>query len=321
VTANGRTIEATGKGTYEVEFPMGNNEKPTKIQLNDCYYSPDLAYTLISVSQMDRKGCKLEIESGICTIKSGPSQRVIGRIPEVRGLYRITPPSERLIANVASVKMTISQLHRKMGHVNHEYLRKMIKDESITGIEIDKDSKPEFCESCIHGKATRKPFPKLAGPKAKAYGGKIVSDLWGPAEVESIDHHSYVHTQKDQYTSEEKCSFLKLKSDAYESMKLYLKWVENQRGAKVKIYGSDGGGEFKGRFTEHLKSKGIQQQLTVHDSPQSNGEAERTNHMNAERVRTMLHASGLPKYLWEEAWKHSVLLRSSAYGCWSQWYN
>lgn len=60
-----------------------------------------------------------------------------------------------------------------MGHINHDDLREMVKEGLVTGIELDFDSKPEFCETCIKAKATRKPFPKKSTTEYKAYGSGL----------------------------------------------------------------------------------------------------------------------------------------------------
>jgi hypothetical protein len=72
---------------------------------------------------------------------------------------------------------------------------------------------------------------------------------------------------------------------------------------------SDQGGEYLGKeFILHLKSKGTEQKLTVHDTPQHNGVAERRNRTIVERIQALLHSSGLPKSLWGEAARHVVWL-------------
>ena len=63
-------------------------------------------------------------------------------------------------------------------------------------------------------------------------------------------------------------------------------------------------------FDEHLKNKGTARHLTVHDSPASNGSAERANRTHVECALAMLTASGLPKNLWAEAILHSVWIRN-----------
>lgn len=68
--ANGRILQATGKGDLKVTFP-------------------EFAFTLISVGTLDGKGFQVNFDDGICTISTPkPSRRVIGRIPLSNGLYR-----------------------------------------------------------------------------------------------------------------------------------------------------------------------------------------------------------------------------------------
>ena len=91
--------------------------------------------------------------------------------------------------------------------------------------------------------------------------------------------------------------------------KLYKAWVEMQLGAKIKILNSDRGGEYQGEeFSEYLKTKGTHQKLNVHDTHHQTGVAECCNRTIAERICTLLHASGLPKNLWGEATRHVVWL-------------
>ena len=63
-------------------------------------------------------------------------------------------------------------------------------------------------------------------------------------------------------------------------------------------------------FTKHLIEKGTEQKLTVHDTPEQNGVAEVLNRIGLERTRAILHASGLPKYMWGEALRHVIWLKN-----------
>ena len=56
--------------------------------------------------------------------------------------------------------------------------------------------------------------------------------------------------------------------------------------------------------------RGTKCELTVHDSPQQNGVAEHGMHTRAEHVRALLLASGLPRFLWEEAMEHVTWLQN-----------
>ena len=162
-----------------------------------------------------------------------------------------------------------------MGHVNHEDLRCMIDGGMVTGVNLDMSSKPEFCEACIKAKATRKHFPKESKTEYKSYGDKVMSDVWGPASVQSIRGNHYYNLYQDQSSHEEVVYFMKAKSEAFHNYRNYKAWVKVQRGAPIQIFGCDRGGEFmSNEFTEHLVNAGTVRHLTVHDSPSSNGAAE-----------------------------------------------
>ena len=63
-------------------------------------------------------------------------------------------------------------------------------------------------------------------------------------------------------------------------------------------------------FKKHLAKQGTVHKLTVHDTPEQNGVAEVFNRIALEHVRAILHASGLPKFLWGEAVRHVVWLKN-----------
>ena len=56
------------KGDICVTFPACNGIQPVTICLKGAYYIPTMAFTLISVSHLDRAGCLLLIEDEICII-------------------------------------------------------------------------------------------------------------------------------------------------------------------------------------------------------------------------------------------------------------
>ena len=83
----------------------------------------------------------------------------------------------------------------------------------------------------------------------------MVTDLWGPAQVQSLGGHSYAHMFEDLYSREPRVAFLKAKSEAFDSYKRYEAWVKVHHNAKGIAYlGSDHGGEFvDGEFKTYLQ--------------------------------------------------------------------
>lgn len=136
----------------------------------------------------------------------------------------------------------------------------MLKEQMATGINVDLGTTVGFCEACVQAKAARKPFPKRSDNKdAKAYGDKVVIDLWGPAEVPSLNGSLYSANYEDVATHKERVDFLKKKSGTFESYKAYKAWVKVHHNVDIiKIRGSDRGGN------STAKSSGSTLKLVVH---------------------------------------------------------
>ncbi len=317
--ADGHTFSAIGCGDLVVNLPVKNGENGPPITLKRVYYAPKMAFTLVSVACLDKAGCSLTIEDGECQIRSPrPYRTILGSVPRVNNLYRLDssaiqgPEPPKHYANVASGPISISELHYRMGHVNFQTLREMVRKGAVEGVELDSSPTPSFCEFCVRGKAHRKAFSKFSETTYTRYGEKVVTDLWGPAQVQSIGGHSFAQMFEDLYSREPRVDFLKAKSDAFESYKHYEAWVKVHRNPSgIACLGSDRGGEFlDGEFTTYLQDVGTIRHLNVHDSPQSNGVVERLNQTLVESARSMLFAAKLPPFLWAEAIHHAAWIRA-----------
>ncbi|PPQ83632.1 hypothetical protein CVT26_000950 [Gymnopilus dilepis] len=308
LAANKQTFSASGKGELVVDVPNGADT--SQLRLTEVLYSPEVGYTLISVGKLDDAGFSLTFSDGKCVI-TGPDGERVGEVPKNRkGVYKVEHEAEE--ANRAEETLTLDQLHRRMGHISPSIAQKLVEKGFVTGVRLEStpSGDPVFCESCVYAKATRKSVPKQReGERASEFGGEVHSDVWGPAPVESRGGKRYYITFTDDKTRLTNLYLLAKKSDAFEAYKAYEAWVSTQLGARVKVLHSDRGGEYMGKeFTLYLKSKGTVQKLNVHDTPQHLGVAERRNRTIVERVRALLHASGLPKFLWGEAARHVVWL-------------
>jgi len=139
---------------------------------------------------MDKKGYQINFNDGICTIRTPkPNRCTIGLIPQTNGLYRVSIAPQGTTNSPEGALATL----------------KMVKEKTITGINLDLESKPNFCPQCVEAKATNRPFPKLSiSNRAKAYGDKVISDLCGPSPT----------------ASEQRVYFLSKKSEAFEIYKI-----------------------------------------------------------------------------------------------------
>ncbi len=200
--------------------------------------------------------------------------------------------------------------HRWLGHISYRAVHAIASGE-ITGIEIDKNSEEEFCDACTGAKIHRAPFPDQASNRATEFGERIHADLWGPAQVQSLGGNKYAVDFTDDATRWTEDDYLKTKDQtqaAYERMEMRLK---TQSNIQIKILRTDRGTEFSNKkFDQHLAEKGTVRELTVHDTHEQVGVAERLNRTKVELARAMLLDSKLLRFLWAEAMSHAIWIKN-----------
>jgi len=107
-----------------------------------------MAFTLIAISKLDKANYKVIFYKSICTIVD-PKGKTVATIPHSDGLYRITGTKTAVnegLAATVSAKMSISEAHKKLGHISYGAITHAISKGLVTGIELDNNSKPDFCE-------------------------------------------------------------------------------------------------------------------------------------------------------------------------------
>ncbi|GJS35082.1 retrovirus-related pol polyprotein from transposon TNT 1-94 [Tanacetum coccineum] len=127
-------------------------------------------------------------------------------------------------------------------------------------------------------------------------------DLCGPMRVKSINGKRYVLVIVDDYSRYTWVLFLRLKDEALEEIKIFLKKITVLMQAPVIIIRTKNGTKFKNQILkEYFDNFGISHQASSVRTPQQNGVIERRNRTLVEAARTMLILSRAPLFLWAEA--------------------
>ena len=96
--------------------------------------------------------------------------------------------------------------------------------------------------------------------------------------------------------------FLKLKSEVFETFKVYKALVENACGKKIKVIRTNNGKECVNKNLEHLCEEcGIQMQHSVPYTPQQNGVVERKNRALKGMAKCMMEAKDLNPNILDES--------------------
>lgn len=172
-TADGRTIKAVEMGDLCIDLPNGS--KWTEAVFKDAIHAPDMAFTLISISWLDKMNYTVTFSKGICIIKD-PKGRTIAIIPHSEGLYHVITSNQAKNGqhtNAAAEKMNINEAHQKLGHISFNAIRHAVSKGYITRIDLDDTSKPEFCEACAKAKSAVHPFLKESETHVEKYGNPV----------------------------------------------------------------------------------------------------------------------------------------------------
>ena len=284
--ADGGHFEAIGKGDMRISMPNGNIS--SKILLKDVLYAPKMGITLVSIGKIDLAGYAALFYGGQLRIfASLKEKKTLAQIPMKNGLYRVEHEKEEVAAAVIPEVVTVDKLHRLLGHVSPEAAKVMVKKEIVEGLTLDESSQmPTTCSSCEYGKAHRKPIKKeRKAPRASKIGEEVHTDVWGPSPIRTIGGREYFSAYTDDYSRYSKLYLQRLKSETFASYKKYEAFLRRQRGAEIKKLHSDRRGEYLSKkFSDHLGEKGTVRNLTVHDTPEHNGVAERLNRTLLEKV-------------------------------------
>ena len=191
--------------------------------------------------------------------------------------------------------------HQRLAHVNDAVLQKIVSSD-VAGFTLQKVEPRSFCEGCVQGKATRHNPKSLGGIRSSRKLEKVHSDVCGPIQTLSNSGKRYMVTFVDDFTRSYAVYFMAHKSDTLEMFKEFHAKVTGESGERIGILKTDGGGEYKSReFAQYLIKHQIEHEVTVPDSPEMNGLAERMNRTILEKAKCMCVHGGLPYSLWAEA--------------------
>lgn len=114
-------------------------------------------------------------------------------------LYKVILNVDRIQCLQITAATESSVWHARLGHVNLETLKLMLKKELVTGIP-DITIKRETCVSCLLGKQARKPFPQATMFRAANPLELIHGDLCGPISPPTSGQRRYVLVLIDDHT-------------------------------------------------------------------------------------------------------------------------
>ncbi|QRW10540.1 Copia-like polyprotein/retrotransposon [Ceratobasidium sp. AG-Ba] len=329
-------IYAEGAGRVLVNL-KNKSGQTTETYFQRVLHVPELRANLVSVRVLQRAGHKVlferDHESAQIIARDNAS---IGYATVRRGVYILnakvnTPSAASYVAVVSPdsentedddeaaevvaytaqtvARADISTWHRRLGHINYEYVLDMVRKGHVKGMDIVGSRKPPsvVCEACMKGKQTRTPFPKESTHRSSKILELLHSDLHGKVSTQAFGGYQYFSVTVDDYSRKIWVHLLKAKSDYEACFKELRASVEKSTGEQIKALRTDGGGEYgSNAFEEYFRKHGIARQKTEAHSSQSNGVAERAIRTLNDRQRSMREDAGMSDAYWGYAILHAA---------------
>ena len=137
----------------------------------------------------------------------------------------------------------------------------------------------------------------------------VHSDVWGRALISSLFGYFYYVVFIDDYTRYTWFFLLKQKSKLFAVFKHFKNLVETQYSSKIRVLGSDNGGEYlNSQFQSFCYDNGILHQTSYPHVPQQNGVLKRKHRHIVETCLAMLYQSHLPMNFWSYAFSTASFL-------------
>jgi hypothetical protein len=224
IIGNGAILPVTSIGSHSFFTPRH------PLILSNVLFSPSIIKNLISVCRFttDNK-CSIEFDPFGLSVKDLQTRSVIARCNSMGDLYPFFSPTPTSTTALTAVASSATLWHRRLGHIGHEALSKLI---SYHAISCNKRDDTHVCHACQLGRHVRLPF-SVSNSRASRPFDLIHCDLW-TSPVVSVSGYKYYLIILDDCTHFCWTSPLRLKSDTSTTLTNLFSYVRTQFGSSIK---------------------------------------------------------------------------------------
>lgn len=212
------------------------------------------------------------------------------------------------------VATTLTDWHKRLGHVAKDTIIHMAKNRMVEGLKITDHDKFD-CIACCFGKSKRTSHASKSTPKSQIAGQVLHFDTVGPIPRESIGGASYFVLCKDECSGYRRVEFMARKDEIPNRVKKIISQSKIDTGNDVLEINTDNGTEFVNKdLSTFLSSKGIIHNVSATYTPEQNGYIERDIQTVSDAARTMRIEADLDKRYWAEAVNTAVYVLNRSVG-------
>lgn len=210
-----------------------------------------------------------------------------------------------------SVKLSEKEKwHRSLGHINFNYLNKLVNDKLVEGLPEKLERNDMKCANCIQSKMSNVPFENDRTQSAEIL--KLIhTDLNGPHYTTGNRGEKYFLTFIDDYGKCTKLYCIKSKDETADCFIDFVNLVRNKFNKTIKKLRCDNGKEYlNSKIYEFVKNKGIELLPCPPYVHELNGVAERYNRSAMDMGRCLAREAKINHRFWPEIMKTVAYLKN-----------
>jgi hypothetical protein len=302
ITVAGGTFLPVKKiGNLRTKFKNSKGEN-SAVLIENVKYIPSLKMNLFSLTLGMRMGWKIESFEELFTIKK--HDQMITFHQKVPVGLSFLPCAEEIIEDHLMIvsprkQYDFKSFHDLLGHASIEITRR-----TAVRLGIKLTGRISTCEDCLLAKIKRKIINKQGMGRSKIPGERLLVDI-SCIKRKSLgvkDTHTWLLIE-DQATSMKWSFFLRKKGELIEHIINFIKMMKGRDPESIKFIRLYNAGENLG-LKSRIGTEGLNVQLefTSTETPEQNGQVERSFATLWSRVRSILNRSGVSQDLREKLW-------------------
>ena len=210
-------------------------------------------------------------------------------------------PAMALVA-IKPTTCEIMMFHQLVGHPGEDITHRTAQ---VAGLRLT--GKWIACVKFSEARVMRYTVPKSTETRADKRAGRVLIDLAGPFQVESLAGSRSAMLCVDDSSRYKIVAFMAKTSDATAVLRAIIARYFAPAGLNIDVIRIDSVGEFQGAFQSLLTELGNKHERTPPQAPQYNGLAERTLGFLRDKTVALLRGvtEGASERLWAEAMAHA----------------
>ena len=145
-----------------------------------------------------------------------------------------------LITQTKTSRAPLGTWHRRLSYILTDAVKKLLKHDMVTGMEISPDNKTEStCIPCLEGKQTQNEIPRQSNVTHLRVLHCIYSDLCGPMQTCSRQGKFYFLTFIDRNAHHVKVKLLVTKSETCQTIIALIEQAEVETRECINFFHSD----------------------------------------------------------------------------------